>query len=119
MDLKELERYGYKIYLEDDNLKVIGKKGKETRKQNNKSFAFYDDFGKRFYLTKTKIIKLLNGESVDKKYIKYYKREKYYICSICNLDYPFNEMRGNICYICKEDKKNDKPVRNIINNLRK
>ena len=45
-----------------------------------------------------------------KAYNKAYKKAYYEAnkgerkCSICQLDYPGNEMRGNICYLCKGDE---------------
>jgi len=36
-----------------------------------------------------------------------------YTCKICNLDYPFTEMRGEMCYLCKEEGEQNKPGRSF------
>ena len=35
------------------------------------------------------------------------------ICKICNLDYPEDEMRGKICYLCKEEMSKTKMIDKI------
>jgi uncharacterized membrane protein (DUF106 family) len=49
-----------------------------------------------------------NKEKI-KAYQKAYQKAYYEVnkekikCSICKLDYPRNEMRDDICYLCKEE----------------
>ena len=47
---------------------------------------------------------------LKKKKAKYHKNKEYYqrrkavhICEICKLPYPIDEMRKNICYLCKQE----------------
>ena len=32
------------------------------------------------------------------------KRDEMHTCKVCKLTYPYKEMKGDICYLCKEDK---------------
>lgn len=64
--------------------------------------------GHRYEFPEKEIISIMQG----KKYVKRtYNNSFKYICTICKLDYPADEMRGpqkNICYLCLEETKNVK-----------
>ena len=45
----------------------------------------------------------LRGENLLDRRMRKDGKTTFHVCKICELDYPNDEMRGKICYLCKEE----------------
>jgi len=79
-----------------------GKVMKELRVVNHRPFYTLSIHGLKYQYTTKELYCILCG--IEYKH-KTYRMPHNSLCNICRLDYPLSEMRGPICYLCKEEMK--------------
>lgn len=103
--LKKLKKYmeTYKIQNIGDDIQIINKRGKILKPVFNKGRY-------TIYLSSPKLGKTNYQIKDIKNYLKGIiilddEKTKHKMCIKCELDYPLPEMRGNICYLCKQENR--------------
>src|SRR4030066_860260 len=110
IDLLNILKVNYGFSIINDRVIIVNKHGRQLRPIFCKGRSPFTKYilwkdNKRYDFLEKELYSILGGIIYSKRI--YHQKFKN-ICSICNLDYPKDEMRGNICYLCKEELKNVK-----------
>jgi len=116
--LNQLIKNSYKI--EDDlttehGIKIVNRlTGRERKIRYNKNqyvvtMTCKVDM-KEYSYSLREIQAWLRGENLLDRRMSKSEKATFHICKKCELDYPSDEMRGSICYLCKEEMSKVKMI---------
>jgi len=106
-NLENLLNSSYILKLDKNNVHGVAVINKKTGRQciphiNKKYFVICLYDSRKMYEYSVKELKLYaEGVDLEGRRVSDFKKEEAFICKICNLDYPKNEMINDTCYLCK------------------